>query len=132
MSHYKRNKIGGQKMRIGKEGIRKLKASLANIALILSIFSGMTLVLISFSAPTASATTWDVYPGPGTPIQDAISFATAGDTILVHAGLYNETITIDKTLTIIGDSKTNTTIDAQGLGTVITISASWVNVTGFT
>jgi nitrous oxidase accessory protein len=121
-------------MKVDKEGRRKLKASLANIALFLSIFSGMALVLITLSAPTASAATWDVYPGPGTPIQDAIDDASAGDTILVHAGLYNEKITVDKTLSIIGDSKTNTIIQppAASPGTVITISASWVNVTGFT
>jgi hypothetical protein len=119
-------------MKVDKEGMRKLKASLANIALFLSIFSGMALVLITLSAPTASAATWHVYPGPGTPLQDAIGDASAGDTILVHAGLYQEIIQVDKTLTIIGDSKTNTTIDGQDLDTVISISASWVNVTGFT
>jgi nitrous oxidase accessory protein len=119
-------------MKIDKEGMKKLKASIANIVLFLSIFSVLSLVLITMSTPNASAATWDVYPGPGTPLQDAIDDASAGDTILVHAGLYQEIIQVGKTLTIIGDSKTNTTIDGQGIDTVITISASWVNVTGFT
>jgi hypothetical protein len=107
----------------------KLITSFANIALCISVFA----VLFPLALPIVTAVPWHVYPGPGTPIQNAIDAANPGDTIYVHEGTYNEVnITVWKTLTIVGDSKTNTILDPQGQSTVITISASWVKVTGFT
>ena len=38
----------------------------------------------------AHAATIEVFPGPGTPLQDAISIAAAGDQIFIHAGLYTD------------------------------------------
>ncbi|MFG2639244.1 right-handed parallel beta-helix repeat-containing protein [Streptomyces sp. NPDC048362] len=43
-----------------------------------------------------------VSPGPGTPIQDAVDRAHAGDTIIVRAGKYREAVIVSKPLTIIG------------------------------
>jgi parallel beta-helix repeat protein len=105
-----------------------------NSAIILSIF----VVLFPLALPTVSAspTTWYV-PDNFPKIQDAMEspFVLPGDTVIVRAGTYFETITIPSTkhnITLMGESRTNTTIDANHNGTVITISASWVNVTGFT
>ena len=53
-------------------------------------------------ATPVSAATIDVYPGPGTPIQDAVDAASSGDTIIVHAGTYNEQVNVNKDVTIIG------------------------------
>ena len=120
-------------MKIGKEGKRKLKASLANIALILSIF----VVLFPLTMPTVKATgnTW-IVPVDFPTIHQAIQSpsVTDGDTILVWEGIYEERITVDKVLTIQGNGSSVTTIQppVTDPGTVITISASWVNVTGFT
>ena len=120
-------------MRIGKEGMRKIKASLANIALILSIF----VVIFPLALPTvkASPTTWYV-PDNFAQVQDAMNspLVLPGDTVFVRAGTW-EPFTVPSSkhdITIQGENKDTTTIDAQGTGTVITISASWVNVTGFT
>jgi parallel beta-helix repeat protein len=120
-------------MKIDKNKMRKLKASLANTALILSIF----VVLFPLIMPTINASAQTRYvggsgPGNYTSIEQGIEAANPGDTVFVYAGTYNETVTIDKTITLQGEDKDTTIIDAQGLGTVITISASWVNVTGFT
>ena len=122
---------GDKEMTISKEGKRKLKASLANIALFFSIF----VVLFPLALPTVSAaTTWYVYPGQS--IQTCIDDnANAGDTVFVYAGTYVERISIPLALdhfTLEGEDRDTTTIDADHTGTVITISASWVNVTGFT
>ena len=44
------------------------------------------LVVVLAAAGVVSGAEWDVYPGTGTPIQDAIDGAGAGDTIYVHEG----------------------------------------------
>jgi hypothetical protein len=53
-------------------------------------------VVLSLSQLTTSfAATYHVYPGPGTPIQQAVNgAATQGDTIVVHPGTYTENIRI--------------------------------------
>ena len=122
-------------MEIKEEKVKKLIASLANIILFFSIFSVVSLVFITMTAPTASAQLI-IVPDNYTTIQEAIDNANplGGDTIFVRAGLYEEKLTINKPLTLEGESRTNTTIQPKPAepGTVITISASWVNVTGFT
>jgi hypothetical protein len=68
---------------------------------------------VEFLEPRAmlSANVILVTPGPGTPIQDAVDSAQAGDTILLGKGVYQEQITIDKDLTIAG--KTNDARDVE-------------------
>jgi parallel beta-helix repeat protein len=71
-------------------------------------------------------------PGNFSTIQAAINNATAGDTILVASGMYKEQITINKPLQIIGEDRSNTTIDAGGAGYVVKITSSNVTLSGFT
>jgi parallel beta-helix repeat protein len=70
--------------------------------------------------------------GNYTTIQEAINNAISGQTIHVWDGIYNEDLIIGKTLTLIGNSTQNATINGSGTGDVIFISANWVNITGFT
>ncbi len=70
--------------------------------------------------------------GNYTSIQAAINAASVGDTIYVWAGTYYENLTIDKSLTIIGNGTINTTINGSGVDDVVKINANWVNFTGFT
>jgi parallel beta-helix repeat protein len=80
-------------------------------------------------------------PGPGTGsviivrtgqqfirIQNAINNATAGDTIRIYAGMYNENIIINKRLSLIGNGSTNTIINGSGLGSTIRITANSCNI----
>jgi len=65
-------------------------------------------------------------------IQAAIDAANEEDTIIVHSGTYNESISIYKQLTIKGDDKENTIIDGRGNWASVTISADNVEFSSFT
>ena len=80
----------------------------------------------------AGATTWDAYPGEGTPIQDAIDDAEAGDTIYVHAGTYVENLVVRKSLTLIGENRSTTVIDGDGSVDIIRVCADGCTIRGFT
>lgn len=66
-------------------------------------------------------------------IQDAINASFENDTIYILNGIYNENLIINKDINLIGENKTNTIIDGNGIGDVIFISeSSSVNISGFT
>jgi parallel beta-helix repeat protein len=65
-------------------------------------------------------------------IQDAIDNASAGDTVFVYQGSYNENIMINKSLNMKGENRDNTWIKGDDTGDVVVVSADWVNITGFT
>jgi len=65
-------------------------------------------------------------------IQNLIDNASDGDTINIPNGIYYENIVIDKSINLIGENKDTTIIDGGLDGDVVTISADWVNITGFT
>ena len=48
-----------------------------------------------------------------TDIQDAINGATTGDTVLIGSGVYQQTIDVDKSVTLEGDGSGNTIIEAD-------------------
>jgi len=65
-------------------------------------------------------------------IQAAINAANPGDSIIVAPGTYYENVVINKTLSLMGETKEITIIDGNGTGIVVTINASNVNLSGFT
>jgi parallel beta-helix repeat protein len=65
-------------------------------------------------------------------IQDAIDSASAGERIIVYEGVYDETIYINKSIDIFGEDRDITIIDGSNTGSVITISATGVDVSTFT
>jgi len=71
-------------------------------------------------------------PNNYTKIQDAINDSSNGDTVFVYIGTYYESIEIDKSITLIGEDRNNTIIDANMSGDVVYVSADWVNISGFT
>jgi parallel beta-helix repeat protein len=72
-----------------------------------------------------------VVPDNYSSIQQAIDQAAEGAAILVKTGVYNEALTINKSLWLVGEDKQNTTVDAHSTAPSILILASCVNVTGF-
>jgi len=65
-------------------------------------------------------------------IQDAINHANIGDIIYVHEGIYYENVVVNKSVTLFGENPDLTIIDGNGTGSVITISADNVTISGFT
>jgi parallel beta-helix repeat protein len=65
-------------------------------------------------------------------VQDAINNASNGDIIYVFSGVYNENVTVDKQITLIGQNKTNTIIDGSNLGTVVYVLKDRTTLANFT
>jgi parallel beta-helix repeat protein len=65
-------------------------------------------------------------------IQTALDYARDGDTVYVRNGHYDETLTVLKPLTLVGEDAETTVIDANATGAAIEIKASNVNISSFT
>ncbi|MGO9178890.1 MAG: hypothetical protein ACLQHS_06425, partial [Candidatus Limnocylindrales bacterium] len=108
---------------------------------------GSTLLLAAalLAAPSVAAASSTFYVSPTgssggadtscstaayTKINDAVSAASAGDTVIVCAGTYKEDVAVSKSLTLSASGAV--TIDATGLDNGILISASDVTVSDFT
>ena len=68
----------------------------------------------------------------GASIQDAVDAASNGDTISIKAGTYIGNVVIDKSINIIGQGGSSTILDGAKAGSVIIITADWVNISGLT
>ena len=65
-------------------------------------------------------------------IQEAINDAEDGFVIQVPAGIYSEHVTINKSISLIGENIQTTIIDGNNGGTVVQILAHNVSISGFT
>ena len=65
-------------------------------------------------------------------INDAVLNSKPGDTIYVNEGTYHEDITIDKTITLVGEDKSNTIIDGMYNDTILYVTEDNVNILNFT
>ena len=86
------------------------------------------LMLLILSLPLAAGEI-RVVPGAGT-LADAIAGAEPGDVLRLEGGAYPGPVTIDRPLTITGPREA--VVDGEGQGTVITIEAPGVTLSGFT
>ena len=93
------------------------------------------LLFVAVTPKQAEAATWDVCPSGCTydTIQAAIDDAADGDTITVAAGSYNENVTVNKQLTIVGAGAESVTVDAlDSKFPCFHITANGVSLSGFT
>jgi nitrous oxidase accessory protein len=65
-------------------------------------------------------------------IQAAVDAADPGDTIVVAPGVYPESVTVEKSLSITGLDKSTTIVDGSGGGYAFSLSADGVTIRGFT
>lgn len=82
----------------------------------------VSLILLTASASVAGVIV--VSPGPGTPLQDAISSAPPKSTIQLHAGVYSEALVIDRQLTFKVSNDGPVVIDATGTGAAVAVEVT--------
>ena len=71
-------------------------------------------------------------PGNYSTIQNAINNASSGDTIFVFNGIYYEVITMNKSISLLGEDRSTTIIDGHKSGITLSITTDEVIVDGFT
>ncbi|MDH7563458.1 MAG: NosD domain-containing protein [Candidatus Bathyarchaeota archaeon] len=64
-------------------------------------------------------------------IQEAINSAAAGTALFVSSGAYCENLVVNKTISLIGEDETQTIIDGNFTGNVVTITAPNARIEGF-
>ena len=106
--------------------LRKVTSSLLISLFVLFMFSFARSKIL---ANTASNT---VCVSPGQSIQEAIDNASAGATIFLANGTYQEHLNINKSLTIVGEDRDTTIIDGQDADYVVSITGENVTIRGLT
>ncbi|UCF08539.1 MAG: right-handed parallel beta-helix repeat-containing protein [Thermoplasmata archaeon] len=100
---------------------------------ICSLFTGILVFLPEDTAVCAvTITVDDDGPANYSTIQDAINAASDGDTVYVYNGTYNENIVVNRSISLIGESRNSTTIYGDGSDNVVYVESDRVNITGFT
>ena len=101
-----------------------------------NVYSPISIKLAEGENVILADPTWHVYPGQS--IQTAINGALAGDTIIVHAGTYNESVSITKSnLTLQAAPGETVTIQPTTTTTIIkiigtfSVPVQYVTVNGF-
>jgi parallel beta-helix repeat protein len=101
--------------------------------LVIGGLPGVLLINDFFGDGSVQAATIIVDAGGGgsyTTIQAGVDAATAGDTVLVKQGTYNENVNINKKLNLVGEGPTKSIINGTGTGDTVLVDADYVNVTG--
>jgi parallel beta-helix repeat protein len=100
--------------------------------IMLTLFFIGLLTLACDIKPSESEPKTIIVPDDYPTIQEAINYASDGDTVFVRAGTYPENIIVNKSVSLVGESPENTIIDGQRVGTVIYVNTSYITIANFT
>ena len=105
-----------------------------SLLVVLVMMASVFALSVPFASDARAATLYVGGAGPGnhTTIQAAIDAASPGDTVFVFSGTYYENVIVDRTISLIGESRDTVIIDGGGVGNTVYLTASWLNITGFT
>jgi parallel beta-helix repeat protein len=101
------------------------------IIVVLIIAIGAVLYIVHLGSVGSKAL---VVPDDYATIGWAVGNATAGDTVYVRSGTYNESVSIDKPLSLMGEDMSNTIILSEGTcgsGHTIIVRADNITISGF-
>jgi parallel beta-helix repeat protein len=93
------------------------------LVIVFTVVAGM-----SVSASLSIIHVPDDYPT----IQEAVDAADFGDIVVVSAGTYYENVRVNKTISLVGESRETTIIDGNRTGDVLYVTADNVKITEFT
>jgi len=106
------------------------RKTVSGIILTLLLVSMSTLAFNIQPAKTEPATI--IVPDDYERIQWAIGNASEGDTVFVRADIYYEHLTIDKSISLIGENEYSTIVDGNKTSDVVSVTASNITISGFT
>ena len=115
---------------VWKERRMRIKA-VSGIMLILLLLTSILTLEFSIQQVKSEPTTI-IVPDDYEKIQWAIGNASDGDTIFVRAGTYYENVVMDKTLSLVGENRSNTIIDGNRNGIVVWVQANNAVISNFT
>jgi parallel beta-helix repeat protein len=103
---------------------------------VLAVLLLSLLLVIAFdvrsSVPVAASPLIIRVPDDYQTIQEAVNAANLGDIVLVSAGTYYEHVRVNKTISLVGESRGTTIIDGNRTGVVLYVTANNVKISGFT
>ncbi len=103
----------------------------AHYLVVLLIILELASNLLSYSY-SVDASPMIIVPDDYSLIQEAVNAAGSGATVFVRAGIYHDNIVVNKSISLVGQDKMTTVIDAGGTENGIEVKADNVTVTGFT
>ena len=102
--------------------------SIASLTIVFIIFIASLLLVTSFmTMPVIARPRADLIVDPGESIQAAIDAATDGDTILINAGDYTESLTLSKPVSLTGVNSDTTIIHAFAGQRVLTVTGATIS-----